>query len=119
MRLRRDIDADEVPRPLPKPPAPSDCSDGSDIDDILMGAYIFFHEQNIFRSSGFVSYSGSKHQMTTLVAKMCPCQIRVKDIIKDEDFQITSRYRNSVFCLLIAIALVSRVSIIEHKAISV
>ena len=41
MRLRRDIDADEVPRPLPKPPAPSDCSDGSDIDDILMGAYIF------------------------------------------------------------------------------
>ena len=42
MRLRRDIDADEVPRPLPKPPAPSDCSDGSDIDDILMGAYIFF-----------------------------------------------------------------------------
>ena len=42
MRLRRDIDADEVPRPLPKPPAPSDCSDGSDIDDILMGTYIFF-----------------------------------------------------------------------------
>ena len=42
MRLRRDIDADEVPRPLPKPTAPSDCSDGSDIDDILMGTYIFF-----------------------------------------------------------------------------
>ena len=42
MRLRRDIDADEVPRPLPKPTAPSDCSDGSDIDDILMGTHIFF-----------------------------------------------------------------------------
>ena len=42
MRLRRDIDADEVPRPLPKPAAPSDCSDGSDIDDILMGTHIFF-----------------------------------------------------------------------------
>ena len=45
MRLRRDIDADEVPRPLPKPAAPSDCSDGSDIDDILMGTYIFFKEK--------------------------------------------------------------------------
>ena len=108
MRLRRDIDADEVPRPLPKPPAPSDCSDGSDIDDILMGTFIYFFQgKDIFRSRGSVSYSGSKHQMTTLVAKMCPCQIRVKDIIKDEDFQITSRYRNSVFCLLIAITLVS------------
>ena len=45
MRLRRDIDADEVPRPLPKPPAPSDCSDGSDIDDILMGTLYFFKEK--------------------------------------------------------------------------
>ena len=45
MRLRRDIDADEVPRPLPKPAAPSDCSDGSDIDDILMGTYILFKEK--------------------------------------------------------------------------
>ena len=49
---------------------------------------------------------------------MCSCQIRVKDIIKDEDFQITSRYRDSIF-YLIAIALVSRVPIIENKAISV
>ena len=56
--------------------------------------------------------------LTMLVAKMCPCQIRVKDIIKDEDFQITSRYRDSIF-YLIAIALVSRVPIIENKAISV
>ena len=47
MRLRRDIDADEVPRPLPKPPAPSDCSDGSDIDDILMGTYIFSRKRYI------------------------------------------------------------------------
>ena len=62
MRLRRDIDADEVPRPLPKPPAPSDCSDGSDIDDILMGTYIFFQGKDIFRSSRFVTYSGSKHK---------------------------------------------------------
>ena len=54
MRLRRDIDADEVPRPLPKPPAPSDCSDGSDIDDILMGAYIFFQGEDIFRSNDFI-----------------------------------------------------------------
>ena len=49
MRLRRDIDADEVPRPLPKPPAPSDCSDGSDIDDILMGTYISSRKKYILQ----------------------------------------------------------------------
>ena len=52
MRLRRDIDADEVPRPLPKPPAPSDCSDGSDIDDILMGTYMyFFFKEKIYSAA--------------------------------------------------------------------